>query len=283
MKAGIIAPKPSYLPLEVQNKVRELYKSGMSLREVGVELNISRFNVEKVLGFKMRAHSDSNHMVGVRKSKELTDQQKQLLLGSLLGDASISPNDNRGYYVRETHGPKQDGYAQYKSQILGGGKVHRYLVKSSKMVSVSDNYYASTYVFKNAKASKYLEPLVLVDGKKKVNERWTKELTREGVAYWFMDDGSSSYNGNTSCVNLAFHTNGFLLEEVQLLNDMMLRFGYETTIQSSPSVHGNGNIITMKQSTIDQFISDMTPYVWPIECMRYKLKTKEMASNRKTP
>ena len=56
----------------------------------------------------------------------LSDQQKQLVLGGLMGDGSVSPKraNSRGPGMKSRfrfgHGPKQDAYAMWKAEMLEG-------------------------------------------------------------------------------------------------------------------------------------------------------------------
>lgn len=264
LKNGLKSPRPSGLPEPVQEAIRSEYSDGMSVRELCGKYGMSRFQAEKVLSFDLRKHSDSNHIAGVRAARVLTQEQEQLLLGSLLGDASISRNANRGYYVRMAHSWKQVGYAEHKSQALGAGPVHAY--KNSGFSELP----LATFVFKNARASKWLEPLVLRDGKKHVTESWAAALGPRAAAYWFMDDGFSSQRKYG--VTAGFATCGFDAGENQRLQAAMIRLGVETTITKSPSTSGTGYMIMVRSSSTPALMDMIAPYVWPIECMRYKVK-----------
>ncbi|MBU9764655.1 recombinase RecA [Mycobacterium sp. TNTM28] len=115
----------------------------------------------------------------------LSDQQFQVVLGSLMGDGNLSPNrrDRNGVRFRMGHGAKQVDYLEWKTALLG-------------------NIKHSTH--ENAKGAKFVDftPLpelaelqravYLGDGKKFLSEEYLKALTPLALAVWYMDDGSFS-------------------------------------------------------------------------------------------
>jgi RecA/RadA recombinase len=113
----------------------------------------------------------------------LSDQQFQLVLGSLMGDGNLSPNrrDRNGVRFRLGHGAKQVEYLQWKTALLGNIK-H----------SVRENAKGALFVdFTPLPELAELQRAVyLGDGKKFLSEEYLKALTPLALAIWYMDDGS---------------------------------------------------------------------------------------------
>ncbi|MEE2056384.1 intein-containing recombinase RecA [Rhodococcus artemisiae] len=115
----------------------------------------------------------------------LSDQQFEVVLGSLMGDGNLSPNrrDRNGVRFRLGHGAQQHEYLDWKTELLG-------------------NIDHSTHI--NDKGAKFVDftPLpelaelqravYLGDGKKFLSEEYLKALTPLSLAVWYMDDGSFS-------------------------------------------------------------------------------------------
>ena len=113
----------------------------------------------------------------------LSDQQFQVVLGSLMGDGNLSPNrrGRNGVRFRIGHGERQIDYLKWKVELLGN-------IKHS--------------VYENAKGARFVDftPLAelaelqravyLGDGKKFLSEDYLKALTPLALAIWYMDDGS---------------------------------------------------------------------------------------------
>lgn len=113
----------------------------------------------------------------------LGDQQWQLVLGSLMGDGSLSPNrrDRNGVRFRMGHGARQAEYLDWKSSLLGN-------------VPCSRTENADGAVFADFKPLPELhelhEAVYFGDGKKCLSWDYLKELTPLALAVWYMDDGS---------------------------------------------------------------------------------------------
>jgi recombination protein RecA len=113
----------------------------------------------------------------------LSDQQFQVVLGSLMGDGNLSPNrrDRNGVRFRLGHGAKQAEYLEWKTALMGNIKR-----------SVSENAKGARFVdFTPLPELAELQRAVyLGDGKKFLSEEYLKALTPLALAIWYMDDGS---------------------------------------------------------------------------------------------
>jgi recombination protein RecA len=116
----------------------------------------------------------------------LSEQQRQLVLGGLMGDGSISPKRDNSTgpgmksRFRFGHGPKQDDYAKWKASLLGGVPT-----------SVSPHSKGGLMVETSPLAElDVLRDAVYVGGKKVFSWDYLKELTPLAIAIWYLDDGS---------------------------------------------------------------------------------------------
>ncbi len=116
----------------------------------------------------------------------LSDQQRQLVLGGLMGDGSVSPKRDHGSgpgmksRFRFGHGAKQDDYAMWKAGLLEGVPV-----------SVSPHSKGGLMVETTPLAElDALRESVYVGGKKVFSWDYLKELTPFALAIWYLDDGS---------------------------------------------------------------------------------------------
>jgi recombination protein RecA len=122
----------------------------------------------------------------------LSDQQRQLVLGGLMGDGSISPKGDHSSgpgmksRFRFGHGPKEDEYAQWKASLLAGVPV-----------SVSPHSKGGLMVETTPLAElDVLRDAVYVGKKKLFSWDYIKELTPFALAIWYMDDGSFAVRRN---------------------------------------------------------------------------------------
>jgi recombination protein RecA len=113
----------------------------------------------------------------------LSDQQFQVVLGSLMGDGNLSPNrrGRNGARFRLGHGAKQAEYLEWKTTLMG-----------NIGYSVSENAKGARFVdFTPLPELAELQRAVyLGDGKKFLSEEYLKALTPLALAIWYMDDGS---------------------------------------------------------------------------------------------
>ncbi len=122
----------------------------------------------------------------------LSEQQRQLVLGGLMGDGSISTKPVHGAGVtmksrfRFGHGPKQDSYATWKADLLEGVPLSMsshskggLMVETTPLVELDE-----------------LREAVYVGGKKVFSWDYLKELTPFALAIWYMDDGSFALRRN---------------------------------------------------------------------------------------
>ncbi len=117
------------------------------------------------------------------ETHRLSDQQWQVVLGSLLGDGNLSPNlrDRNGVRFRLGHGARQSDYLDWKVSLLGN-------------VPVSRREDARGAVFADFRPLPELSELqrtvYMVPGKKTITDDYLKALTPLALAIWFMDDGT---------------------------------------------------------------------------------------------
>ena len=112
----------------------------------------------------------------------LSDQQWQLVLGSLMGDGNLSPNrnDRNSARFRMGHGAKQTEYLDWKAGLLDNVPCSR--TENSRGAVSAD--------FKSLPELHELhEAVYFGDGKKHLSWDYLKALTPLALAVWYMDDG----------------------------------------------------------------------------------------------
>ncbi|MFC4005620.1 intein-containing recombinase RecA [Nonomuraea purpurea] len=117
------------------------------------------------------------------ETHRLSDQQWQVILGSLLGDGNLSPNrrGRTGVRFRMGHGRQQEEYLSWKCSLLGN-------------ISHSRTTNAKGAVFADFTPLPELDELRQVvyfgDGKKHITWEYLKALTPLALAVWYMDDAA---------------------------------------------------------------------------------------------
>ena len=135
---------------------------------------------------------------------DFNNTQEQILLGSLLGDGSISKKKNQQFCYREMHSLKQEDYLYWKNKNLNFnlykrnskslGKIRVEIRKENKSLK---KYYNQFYLY----------------GKKIVTKEALDNLNEIGLTFWYLDDGHYAYR--TKCIVLS--TQAFDLEGNKLI------------------------------------------------------------------
>jgi len=117
------------------------------------------------------------------ETHRLSDQQWQVVLGSLMGDGNLSPNrsDRNGVRFRLGHGAVQADYLDWKVGLMGNIPVSR---RTDQRGAVFADFTPL------AELGELQRAMYLVPGKKVLTEEYLKQLTPLALAIWFMDDGT---------------------------------------------------------------------------------------------
>ncbi|MEY8017083.1 intein-containing recombinase RecA [Mycobacterium servetii] len=113
----------------------------------------------------------------------LSEQQFQVILGSLMGDGNLSSNrhDRNGVRFRLGYGAKQSEYLRWKTALMGN--IRHTMRENAKGASFVD--FTPLPELAELRRAVYLG-----DGKKFFSEEYLKALTPLALAIWYMDDGS---------------------------------------------------------------------------------------------
>src|SRR5690625_3928640 len=116
------------------------------------------------------------------ESIRLGEQQWQLILGGLLGDAALSPNRHgrRGVRFRMGHGSEQVEYLDWKASLLDN-------IGQSRTVNASGTAFVNVSPLPEPAE---LHDVVYFRGQHKhITEDHLKSLTSLALAIWYQDDG----------------------------------------------------------------------------------------------
>lgn len=120
--------------------------------------------------------------VAVAETRRLSPQQLQLILGSLMGDGSLSPNTRgrSGTRFRMGHGAKQAAYLDWKVEMLGN-------IPGSRTTNAKGAVFADIHPL--PELAELHQAVYFGAGKKHLTWEYLKALTPLALAVWYMDDG----------------------------------------------------------------------------------------------
>lgn len=193
---------------------------------------------------------------------------KQIALGKLLGDASLSVKHgilNGGFSFN--HSIKQKEYFDETVRLLGDD-CHKYKNSTSGYGSelLRAHYVSSGDIYEDVCRKCW-------DGeKKKITKEWCDCLTPISLAFWYMDDGSI-HNADSDHLRPRIYiaTNSFSVHECNLLIDALKnKFDIEAKLNTKESY--NGNVLSLDTKNTDKFCLLVAPYI--CDGMKYKLPIK---------
>jgi len=197
------------------------------------------------------------------------------LYGICLGDGCLykqPTNKNTGLTIG--HSPKQLAYLAHKAEklhsIFGGKPVNIYEYKSyNKTVG---KVYTNFQIRKVHPYFNQMHKQLYKTGKKVFTKEVLNFLTDEGLAYWFMDDGSGNVskkpNGQLCGCMLRFATY-FSKEEAEIVAEWFLeKYGFTVKFD----VDKRSNKVSLRFGTLDSvaLAKILQPYIIPE--MEYKIK-----------
>ena len=134
-------------------------------------------------GYRPAGELIAGDRVITAEPKLLSDQQIQLILGSLMGDGNLSPNmrGRTGTRFRMGHGAKQAAYLDWKVSLLGN-------IGCSRTTNAKGAVFADFTPL--PELAELHDAVYFGDGKKHLSWDYLKALTPLALAVWYMDDGS---------------------------------------------------------------------------------------------
>ena len=182
----------------------------------------------------------------------ISNEQEQILMGSLLGDGCLRKYVLTQY--RETHSLKQKDYLIWKKNILAlphspfsEDKICRY--ETLSLLQLNKYYY-----------------MFYQNGKKVVTKEILDKLEPLGLAVWYMDDGCLTKNSIILCTDTFSYDENLLIQ-----NYFKDKLGIQTKISkiNYPNNPKDYFRIRFCKKAMIKFLQVIKLYI--VECMNYKL------------
>lgn len=196
-----------------------------------------------------------------KKGLKLTNRQRELLVGLILGDGHLETQNGRTYRLKVEHSIKQKDYADWLYQNF------REWVNQTPKARVKDSfgkritsYGFTTYTTGSLRF--YAQQFYF--GKKKVIPAGIEKLlTPQALAIWFMDDGSWKSDHHKTYI---IHSLGYSRNELILIIEALKKkFG----INAGTHKQYDKWRIYIYSDSAEKFKKLIAPYVVP--SMKYKL------------
>lgn len=194
----------------------------------------------------------------------LCSNQKSIIIGTLLGDATIATR-----FGRPILRLKFEQHAKFKSYINHLYEVFKPLIQSppaarwNKEKDKVLSFWVATKTYGSFKH--YYDMFYAPSGVKKVPDQIEKHLNPIVLAYWFMDDGTCKVlKSNNYAYGLS--TQGFTYADQQkLVKALKHCFGLQVSINKS----GKYYKLYISTASSEHFRTLVQPYILPV--FKYKL------------
>jgi len=198
---------------------------------------------------------------------------KQVILGTLLGDASLDilPSGSVRYQV--THSPDQSEYLDEIKEIFKKNNIE-FREYTHYKVFKNKKYYTKKIITKTYPIFKHISQITHKDGRKKVTKEWMDRLDIEGFAYFIMDDGMANHKTIGICKEgyLDIATCSFNEEENNLIINKLKEFNISSYLYSTTNSSKKIYPIIRIEKNDSRFFSEMLrPYF--VKSLIYKLRT----------
>ena len=196
------------------------------------------------------------------KEIKLSQRQREIIVGTLLGDAHLETQTNgRTYRLKIMHAASQKEYIEWlynEFRTMAASELHK------KSIHVNGKEYPCYWFDTISSPSfRYYAHQFYVDGKKRVPPLAKHLLTPLGLAVWFMDDGSVKSNETRGRI---LNTQGFTKEHVEQLSECLIgKFNIHTTLRKQKE----GWQIFIPANMYETLVKTIGSYILP--SMRYKL------------
>ena len=206
----------------------------------------------------------SQKVEGYKKGLKLSQKQREVLIGLMLGDACLeTQNKGRTYRLKVEQSEQHRKYVYhlyelFKEWVLTPPRGREVISRGCKSINL---------VFQTVShgSFRFYAHQFYKDGRKQVPKLIHRWLTPVSLAYWFMDDGSIKSKESKGVI---LNTHAFYRSEIErLVRALESVFG----LQAKERKQKHGYQIYISGHSYERFKELVEPYV--IESMRYKLSS----------
>ena len=212
-------------------------------------------------------------LIEYKKTLKLNAIQKEILVGTLLGDATIAKTKRVAVNVKFEQKLANKEYINHLYEIFepyvgtppkvrnitGGGAKNRQSIWFRTYRHIDFKFYYDLFYIKNNSTDLR---------KKRVPKLIHKFLTARALAYWFMDDGSYYYNKSKKTQQKVYYLNtqSYCYEDIKILKKALkLNFNFDTNIYKDRTYY----LLYIQPQSKDDFINLIKSFL--IEIFYYKL------------
>lgn len=210
--------------------------------------------------------------------QNISSAHKQVILGTLLGDGCLEIRTNKAkfadYLLSFKHGVRQKNYCAWKHNLLGCLVTSQEPrpVKNGRSVQYRSRTTTHPYFTKLKQA--------IYQPQKTIQKHIFSELDYLGIAVWYMDDGSLTFDHGLPCVR--FSTCSFSQSEILFLRNLLENKFQIKTMHckwTNPKQNKIYYGILLRNQNAIKFLTKLQQTVDIPQCMTYKFDFKRELYN----
>ena len=240
-------------------EVELLVEQGFKSNEIAEKLNLT---IRQVTTYRHHNKIGADTL-GVRRTSKLefTDIEKQVIYGSMLGDAHIE-DDKLGYCrIVFKHGEKQRDYVHYKHNLLKrfSNDIFEYERKDNRP-KFKDHIEVGFKTTTNEIFEEYRKLYYDENRNRIICKEHLYKLNGLGWAIWIMDDGYWESD------SISLSTHRYSDKDRNIIIEYMNNLNIKANIQSSGVIH-------ISKHCVNELIENVEPYF--LKHLLYKLNKSE--------
>lgn len=201
-----------------------------------------------------------------KSSLKLTPIQKEILVGTLLGDGHLETrNRGRTYRLKIEHTMKQKAYVDwlYDHFTEWVATPPRMRTRHVDFPRKSGDYELYGFQTLSAGSLRFFAHQFYEGAKKVVPKQIGRWLSPRALAIWYMDDGSIKSKAHRTVL---LNTHGFSGKNLEILqNALAKKYGVITTLRGQKE----GKQLYVTSGSSETFVSLILPHIIPL--MQYKI------------
>lgn len=219
---------------------------------------------------KIKPTTRGRELEKYKRQLVLTQRQREIAIGVLLGDASLNTqNKGETYRLKFEQSIRHSVYinhlhSEFDSWCLSG-PVDKTRTNANKNTVETKEFQTVAHISLNEFADLFLND----QGKKVIKPNLVRDhVTELSLAYWFMDDGGKLDYTSNQGKGLLLHTQGFNEQEViELAEGLAIKFNLQTKAKKTKGKY----VVSISGNSFDEFMKLTESHI--IMPMKYKLPT----------
>lgn len=253
------------------------YRLGKTLDQIGEEYNITREDITYLRQLYKIDRLGASYQQRKATEISLTQKQKELIYGSLMGDGKKVSVNAVGF----GHGKSQREYLMWKFNelysVVSKNSLKRYTYLDKRYNTEGEEWRCYTH------ANSDIEIIInnfYKSGKKEISKEILNNITPFGVAVWFMDDGTTDFYWNTPKKPIvSFCTESFSQCSCELIKNWFKeKYNISVTLKERKLKNSIGYRIIINNESVNDFFDLIRPYILPY--FLYKIDYKEYCQKR---